>query len=644
MTMNNGNTLCLGGAQNPTVSAESAKESTYQLKLACRYPAGEPFKHAEYCVKDPSGKTLAKGKLSDAGMATVSGLKSGNILIEYGEHGDDYQVRATASSSPENAPKPKRLSDQAFFEQVSGKAQPFWSNSSKHAQHWGYLSPRLVGNLEIAAMLRCTFPVYFKQSVPENTAQHIALTLLELADAQGCSSQVVDDRWLDFVVSSGPLCLPTGELLPLFASLHEEESADNLYAMLRGMGAGNPVPFIQEKKWQSLCKVAIGKASTDAINDVERRIQVIVHQAKAHRYTAVVKHLEAHSKALKKLSAELPQQVAKVFEALEKKLDKIVGKGKVLPVEGSESQRSSTMGSVLDHVRVLHVLPQPLALTLTYNDREATPVSEVPYKLNFSQGRSFEGVLNSAGQAKVYGVPQQTGRVTFGKKDPQVEGELRKAYQALSRAALGLAKDLANKAQPEVAKHQHLVTQYPEQAAAIEVAVQSQLKEFRTQFGRLSDFEYFQNAWRDVDEWKSDANGLARNVFSAKGAESLVGNPHFVGLIAGVLEGNSELFERKLVHEGIDREWLGVAVGSAGMERMLLLLNDLDCRKSLVSMPRRFAQALAKTSYAITILLMAEATHRHFSFNELVEDQAKLMDLLASMLCRGASLVGAALT
>ncbi len=50
MTMNKANTMCLSGAQNPSVSVTEEQEGTYTLDIECRYPDGEPLANAKFKV------------------------------------------------------------------------------------------------------------------------------------------------------------------------------------------------------------------------------------------------------------------------------------------------------------------------------------------------------------------------------------------------------------------------------------------------------------------------------------------------------------------------------------------------------------------------------------------------------------------
>ncbi|MCV5889073.1 hypothetical protein OFN71_38290, partial [Escherichia coli] len=66
----------------------------------------------------------------------------------------------------------------------------------------------------------------------------------------------------------------------------------------------------------------------------------------------------------------------------------------------------------------------PFALELCYDDKEKTPVSNVPYKLTYSSGEVFEGLLNGKGSASVYGVPQhEVPKIEFGDPDKAAKAE-----------------------------------------------------------------------------------------------------------------------------------------------------------------------------------------------------------------------------
>ncbi len=52
MTMNKANTMCLGGAQNPSVTVTEDAEGTYTVDVKCRYPDSTAFKNADFDITD----------------------------------------------------------------------------------------------------------------------------------------------------------------------------------------------------------------------------------------------------------------------------------------------------------------------------------------------------------------------------------------------------------------------------------------------------------------------------------------------------------------------------------------------------------------------------------------------------------------
>lgn len=66
MTMNKANTMCLGGAQNPSVSVTEADDGTFTIDIDYRYPDGDPVYKADFKIIDSTG-TEHVGTLSDKG-------------------------------------------------------------------------------------------------------------------------------------------------------------------------------------------------------------------------------------------------------------------------------------------------------------------------------------------------------------------------------------------------------------------------------------------------------------------------------------------------------------------------------------------------------------------------------------------------
>ncbi len=75
MTMNNGNTVCLG-VQNPPVTVSEEEEGTYTVFVKARYPDGILLKNADFDITDTSGYVLKNGRFDSSGKSKVSGIRS----------------------------------------------------------------------------------------------------------------------------------------------------------------------------------------------------------------------------------------------------------------------------------------------------------------------------------------------------------------------------------------------------------------------------------------------------------------------------------------------------------------------------------------------------------------------------------------
>ncbi|CAV26830.1 Hypothetical protein VS_II0964 [Vibrio atlanticus] len=99
MTMNKANTMCLGGAQNPSVSVTEEQEGTYTVDLFLSYSDGEPVQGATYKLVDQTGASF-EGTLDNAGKASVGGVAPGEFNIDYGEDSREFMPNIPTKTNP----------------------------------------------------------------------------------------------------------------------------------------------------------------------------------------------------------------------------------------------------------------------------------------------------------------------------------------------------------------------------------------------------------------------------------------------------------------------------------------------------------------------------------------------------------------
>ena len=136
MTMNKANTMCLGGAQNPSVSVTEDQEGTYTLDIECKYPNGMPYSNAPFSLVEPSGSVIGSGALDSSGKATVGGLALKECKLVLCETPDSYTPNQSLAESivTETYPDPND-----FCTFVAGRRSPFWEDRVGVANDWGIL-------------------------------------------------------------------------------------------------------------------------------------------------------------------------------------------------------------------------------------------------------------------------------------------------------------------------------------------------------------------------------------------------------------------------------------------------------------------------------------------------------------------------
>ncbi|ERB66791.1 hypothetical protein N779_02625 [Vibrio coralliilyticus OCN008] len=140
MTMNKANTMCLGGAQNPSVTVTEEAEGTYTVDLYLSYSDGDPVQGATYKLTDQKGGSF-EGTLDKSGKASVSGVAPGEFEIEYGEDTRDFIPNEPTKQNPRYNPTtdPQELLDNAKQGEV-GFWESAWRKTSGVASWiWGVI-------------------------------------------------------------------------------------------------------------------------------------------------------------------------------------------------------------------------------------------------------------------------------------------------------------------------------------------------------------------------------------------------------------------------------------------------------------------------------------------------------------------------
>ncbi|MDN3628477.1 PAAR-like domain-containing protein [Vibrio lentus] len=265
MTMNKANTMCLGGAQNPSVSVTEDQEGTYTVDLFLSYSDGEPVQGATYKLVDQTGASF-EGALDNAGKASVSGVAPGEFNIDYGEDSREFTPNIPTKTNPNfnlNA------NTQLIIEEAKRGEVGFWENSWKRMSGaaswiWGVI----LGDFNDDASV---------EQIIANTALTMIPVVDQAADVRDLSANIMTllseeerdkpENWLALSLTLIG-CVPTfGSAVKGTCKVAlkggKGTSKDTLLAVLRGMGKGDPEKFLRTLDW-----VDYAKQASNIVSDV----------------------------------------------------------------------------------------------------------------------------------------------------------------------------------------------------------------------------------------------------------------------------------------------------------------------------------------------------------------------------------------
>ncbi|MFA0284488.1 PAAR-like domain-containing protein [Vibrio sp. 10N.222.55.F12] len=265
MTMNKANTMCLGGAQNPSVSVTEEQEGTYTVDLFLSYSDGEPVQGATYKLIDQTGASF-EGTLDNVGKASVSGVAPGEFNIDYGEDSREFMPNIPTKTNPNFNPN---ANAQLIIEEAKRGEVGFWENSWKRMSGaaswiWGVI----LGDFNDDASV---------EQIIANTALTMIPVVDQAADVRDLSANIMTllseeerdkpENWLALSLTLIG-CVPTfGSAVKGTCKVAlkggKGTSKDTLLAVLRGMGKGDPEKFLRTLDW-----VDYAKQASNIVSDV----------------------------------------------------------------------------------------------------------------------------------------------------------------------------------------------------------------------------------------------------------------------------------------------------------------------------------------------------------------------------------------
>ncbi|WP_063660776.1 DUF3289 family protein [Aliivibrio fischeri] len=340
MTMNSGNTMCLGGAQNPSIPNNEVEKLLHDLTIKCRHPDGILLKNATFIIFDESGAEIQSGQIDESGQGKAIDLSSGLIRIKITESANPFEIDEPLR---QNNPYYKTDSDNGyFFELVTKGKCGFWQKKGINisASTWGDMPLMLTSSMDfndlVLQEVQWHYSHYQSQSAMKELANDLitAIDVCSILDTKQCIARIL------------PSIIEEGDILAALLCLKESETANNVFAFMRHRGKGNPQNYLKEYNWTGLKK----RLNTDIdalLQKIKNRISWLQEQAERCNYAHLAS--EVFTVYLDKISVYLkksPDYVSSLVDEMKTTVSMLIEDNEVHVIKSPNARHASEGGSV----------------------------------------------------------------------------------------------------------------------------------------------------------------------------------------------------------------------------------------------------------------------------------------------------------
>lgn len=340
MTMNSGNTMCLGGAQNPSIPNNEVEKLLHDLTIKCRHPDGILLKNATFIIFDESGAEIQSGQIDESGQGKAIDLSSGLISIKITESANPFEIDEPLR---QNNPYYKTDSDNGyFFELVTKGKCGFWQKKGINisASTWGDMPLMLTSSMDfndlVLQEVQWHYSHYQSQSAMKELANDLitAIDVCSILDTKQCIARIL------------PSIIEEGDILAALLCLKESETANNVFAFMRHRGKGNPQNYLKEYNWTGLKK----RLNTDIdalLQKIKNRITWLQEQAERCNYAHLAS--EVFTVYLDKISVYLkksPDDVSSLVDEMKTTISTLIEDNEVHVIKSPNARHASEGGSV----------------------------------------------------------------------------------------------------------------------------------------------------------------------------------------------------------------------------------------------------------------------------------------------------------
>ncbi|MBN3492236.1 DUF4150 domain-containing protein [Vibrio neptunius] len=339
MTMNKGNTMCLGGVQNPSVTVSEDEEGTYTVYVKARYPDGVLLKNADFDITDVSGAVLAPGHFPASGKSKVSGLKPGQIKILVKESTDEFIPKPVRITNPHYV---SDYSDADFFDRSAGGQQTFWQPKriAPPVEGWGFMGPSLTADRYFADIVKLEVKTHFKKHHPEFKFDDLTESII-------AGIESMSDESMDSVISFGLPMMEAGEILSVLYRLPKHETADRMLAYMRARGKGNPQTYLKELDWDGAQKTVGGELES-LLKKIKGRVESLSAEAGKLNYVYLTSDVfDKHISTINTYAKKLTDNLSSAFKRLKSKSDHLLSDvSEVSVIQAADNVYSAEAGVI----------------------------------------------------------------------------------------------------------------------------------------------------------------------------------------------------------------------------------------------------------------------------------------------------------
>lgn len=301
MTMNKANTMCLGGAQNPSVSVSAEEEGTYTVDVTCKYPNGEAYANAPFEIKSAAGSVIASGELDANGKASCSDLAPVECLLILKESKNTYVPNQTLSI---NQPTETYEDTPNFCTFVSGRRSPFWNRKIGVHSDWGVLISPSFTDDDFKDMVfeqsRILSPHAISRNHSKDFANAFISALFHIQEDRETLEKY--DQLLELLLEQ---VHENGNIIRILFQADITEPPAELLAQLRSLGTGNTIQYLQAMPW-SVINNQLCSHIDDVVAALDSRLEYILLQAQTHSFSGIEEGVKKYREGLKVLSRSLP--------------------------------------------------------------------------------------------------------------------------------------------------------------------------------------------------------------------------------------------------------------------------------------------------------------------------------------------------